>query len=365
MMKVPFASFVPLENELRDEIEEAFKRVLDRSWYIRGPEVDAFESEFAKYCNMKYCIGVGNGLDALTLILSALEIGKGDEVIVPANTFIATALAVSRVGAEVVLVDPSIDTYNIDVSRIEERITNKTKAIIPVHLYGCPCDMDEIERIARKYDLYVVEDCAQAHGAKYKGKKVGSFGIASAFSFYPGKNLGALGDAGAVVTNDPSIARKVKMLGNYGSAEKYVHECLGYNSRLDEFQAAFISVKLKVLDKVNEQRRMIARKYLEEIVNPGIILPDIDGDMESVWHVFAVRSKQRDKLEAYLNDQGISTNKHYPKPIHMQECYKNIGVDQCRLTNSELISETELSLPLFYGMSEEEIEYVINVINRF
>lgn len=364
-MKVQFSSFVPWEKEIKDELMEAFERVLDKSWYILGGEKEKFENEFAQYCGVDYCIGVGNGLDALMLSLKALGIGNGDEVIVPANTFIATALAVTYAGAVPVLVDADVNTYGIDVLKIEDKITDKTKAIVPVHLYGHPCDMDKIMDIAKKHNLYVIEDCAQAHGATYKGKRVGTFGIAAGFSFYPGKNLGALGDAGAAVCNDKELADKIRALSNYGSDYKYHHIYQGNNSRLDEMQAAFLSVKLKDLDRVNEERRIIASKYLERINNDKIILPFVSDDVEHVWHIFSVRCQYRDDLEKYLNDNGISTNKHYPIPIHLQQCYTDLNYKEEDFPIAEEISKTQLSLPLFYGMRDEEVEYVIDVINKF
>ena len=293
-MKIPFVSFKPMEKELDRELRAAFERVYDRSWYIEGEEGQAFEKAFAEYCGVKYCVGVGNGLDALMLVLKALGIGAGDEVIVPSNTYIATALAVTYTGAKPVFAEPDIKTFNIDVTKIEEKINNKTKAIMPVHLYGQPCDMDPIMDIAKKHDLFVVEDCAQAHGAKYKGKKIGTFGDAAGFSFYPGKNLGALGDAGAVVTNNEELAKKIRALGNYGSDYKYHHIYMGNNSRLDEMQAAFLSAKLPILEKMNEERRRIAKKYLEDVKNENVILPYVPDYAEPVWHIFGIRSKRRD-----------------------------------------------------------------------
>lgn len=364
-MMVPFASFVPMEKELHDELQEAFERVLGNSWYINGTEKESFERKFAEYCGVKYCVGVGNGLDALTLILKALGIGNGDEVIIPANTFIATALAVTNTGATPVLVDPKLNDFNIDIEKIEEKISSNTKAIIPVHLYGCACDMDLIMEIARKHNLLVVEDCAQAHGAKYKGKRIGSFGIASAFSFYPGKNLGALGDAGAVVSDDKDLIEKVGKLSNYGSDYKYHHIYKGCNSRLDEMQAAFLSAKLKYLDKMNEERRRIAALYLKNINNSKIVLPEIPTFCEPVWHVFAIRCLVRDKLEKYMSDKGIGTNKHYPIPIHLQECYNDLGLKTGDYPTAEEISATELSIPMYYGMKNEEIQYVIDALNDF
>lgn len=365
MMQIPFVSFKPMEQELDTDIRNAFERVYNRSWYIEGAEDEAFEKSFADYCGAEYCIGVGNGLDALMLILKALEIGAGDEVIVPSNTYIATALAVTYVGAEVVFVEPDIRTFNIDVDRIEEAITNKTKAIMPVHLYGQPCNMDKIMDIAQKHNLYVIEDCAQAHGATYKEKKVGTFGIAAGFSFYPGKNLGALGDGGAVVTSDASLAKKVRALGNYGSDYKYHHIYKGNNSRLDEFQAAFLSVKLPHLDRMNDARRAIAARYLTGIKREDIILPCVWDGVSPVWHIFGIRCKRRDELEAYLKEKGISTNKHYPIPMHLQECYKDLGYGKGKYPIAEEISDTQLSLPMYYGMTDAEVQYVIDSINSF
>lgn len=363
--EIPFSSFLPMERELESEIKESFERVFKRSWYVEGEEGKKFEKDFAKYCQADYCIGVGNGLDALTLILKAMGIGKGDEVIIPSNTFIATALSASRVGAKPVFVEPNLDTYNIDPDRIEASITSRTKAIIPVHLYGQVCDMDSILEIAKRHDLKVIEDCAQAHGAIYKGRKVGSFGDAAGFSFYPGKNLGALGDAGAVVTNSFELTEKIIALRNYGSDYKYSHIYQGYNSRLDEIQAAFLRVKLPYLDKMNDERRRIAEKYLNNIKNEKVILPTVPDYTESVWHIFAVRCYSRDKLEVYLNEKGIGTNKHYPIPIHLQKCYKDMGYKEGDFPISEEISKTELSLPMYYGMTDEEIDYVIDTINHF
>lgn len=364
-MRVPFVSFKPLEKELDSPLREAFNRVLENSWYIDGNEDKAFEKAFAAYCDSKYCVGVGNGLDALMLVLKAWGIGEGDEVIVPSNTYIATALAVTYVGAKPVFVEPDIRTYNIDPAKIEEKITPNTKAIMPVHLYGQACDMDPIMAIAQKYSLLVLEDCAQAHGATYKGKIIGSFGDAAGFSFYPGKNLGALGDAGATVTNDEVLAAKVRALGNYGSDYKYHHIYKGNNSRLDELQAAFLSAKLPMMDKVNDDRRATAEKYLAGITNPIVTLPYVMPECEPVWHVFAVRCEKRDALAAYLTEKGIGINKHYPIPMHMQECYKDLGIAEGELPIAEEISATELSIPMYYGMTDEEIQYVIDCINEF
>lgn len=364
-MKIPFVSFLPMEKELNDEIRGAFERVFTSSWYIEGKEDEAFEQTFAEYCGVSHCVGCGNGLDALMLSLKALGVGAGDEVIVPSNTYIATALAVTYVGAAPVFVEPDIDTFLIDPALIEAKITDKTKAIMPVHLYGQACDMDPIMEIAKKHGLFVVEDCAQAHGATYKGRKVGSFGDAAGFSFYPGKNLGALGDAGAAVTNSKELADKIRALGNYGSDYKYHHIYQGNNSRLDEMQAAFLSAKLPLLDKMNEERRRIAKMYSEGINNPKVITPVVREECVPVWHIYGVRCNERDALEKHLNDRGIGTNKHYPIPMHMQECYKELGIPEGALPVAEEISATELSLPMYYGMTDEQVRYVIDAINEF
>lgn len=364
-MKVPFVTFRPLEKELDKELRQAFERVYERSWYIEGKEDAQFEKKFAEYCNSSFCVGVGNGLDALMLALKALDIHDGDEVIVPSNTYIATALAVTYVGATPIFVEPDIRTFNIDPHKIEEKITTRTKAIMPVHLYGQPCEMDLIIKVAQKHGLYIIEDCAQAHGATYKGRKVGSFGDAAGFSFYPGKNLGALGDAGATVTSNRDLADKIRALGNYGSDYKYHHIYKGNNSRLDEMQAAFLTTKLQYLDQVNENRRNTAKRYLTEIQNENIILPYVDENTNPVWHIFGVRCKRREELEKWLNDGGIGTNKHYPIPMHLQECYADLGIKKGELPIAEKISETELSIPMYYGMTEEEIQFVIDRINQF
>lgn len=364
-MKIPFVTFLPMEHELDQDLRGAFERVYTRSWYIEGVEDEAFEKAFAAYCGTTDCVGTGNGLDALMLALKALGIQDGDEVIVPSNTFIATALAVTYVGAKPVFVEPDICTFNMDPSRIEAKITEKTRAIMPVHLYGQACDMDPIMEIANRYHLYVVEDCAQAHGATYKGRKVGTFGDAAGFSFYPGKNLGALGDAGAMVTNRKELADRVRALGNYGSDYKYHHIFKGSNSRLDEMQAAFLAAKLPHLDRMNQERRRIAQMYLDGIRNPQVILPVVMPGNVPVWHIFAVRCQNRDALEKYLKEGGIGTNKHYPIPMHLQQCYQDLGYQKGDLPIAEEISATELSLPLYYGMTDEQIQYVIDRINEF
>lgn len=365
-MKVPFVTFLPMHNEIRQELDSAYNRVLDKSYFIQGDECRKFEEEFADYCGVKYCVGVASGLDALILILKAMGIGNGDEVIVPSNTYIATALAVSYNGAKPVFVEPEIETFNINPSRIEEKITSNTKAIIAVHLQGRTADMEAINVIAKKHNLKVIEDAAQAHGAKYKGIKAGSLGDAAGFSFYPGKNLGALGDGGCVTTNDKALAEKIRALGNYGSDYKYHNIYKGVNSRLDEIQAAFLRVKLPNLDRWNEDRRATATKYFEGIKNTLIKLPlKSTNEFEHIYHVFVIRCDKRDELEKYLNDNGIRTLKHYPIPIHEQECYKDLGIKHGELPIAEEISRTVLSIPMYYGMTEDEINYVIEAINKF
>ena len=364
-MKIPFVTFLPMEKELNNDLRNAFDRVFTRSWYIDGVEDKAFEKAFAEYCGTKYCVGVGNGLDALMLALKALDIGEGDEVIVPSNTYIATALAVTYVGAQPVFVEPDIRTFNINPELIEVAITEKTKAIMPVHLYGQACDMDPIMEIAHKYGLKVVEDCAQAHGATYKGQKVGTFGDAAGFSFYPGKNLGALGDAGALVTSDKGLADKVRALGNYGSDYKYHHIYKGNNSRLDELQAAFLAVKLPRLERMNAERRRIAQLYTEGIKNPKVVTPYVPENCVPVWHIYGIRCAERDTLEKHLNEKGIGTNKHYPIPMHLQECYRDLNISKGALLIAEEISNTELSIPMYYGMTDEEMQFVIAAINEF
>lgn len=365
-MQVPFLDLSIMHRELRTELDQAYKSVMDSNYFIQGEQCAKFEEEFAQYCGVDYCIGVASGLDAIYLILKAMGIGKGDEVIVPANTFIATALAVSYTGATPVLVDPEWETFNIDVSKIEEKINTRTRAIIAVHLQGRTADMDAVCDIAKRYNLRVIEDSAQAHGAKYKGRHTGQLGDAAAFSFYPGKNLGALGDGGCVVTQDLELAKKVRALGNYGAIEKYHHIYQGNNSRLDEMQAAFLRVKLSRLDQWNKERRVIAQFYREAIKNPMIMLPaKSDEEYEHIYHVFAIRSEHRDQLEDYLRQNGIGTVKHYPIPIHMQKAYEGLQLPKGSYPIAEKISETVLSIPIFYGMSQEQMQYVADVINQF
>lgn len=365
MKKIPWVSFTPMQKEIKKDILKSFESMYDKSIYIQGDEYKKFNEEFAEYCGAKYAVGVGNGLDALMLILRAFEIGPGDEVIVPSNTFIATALAATYVGATPVFVEPILEEYNIDPLKIEEKITDKTKAIMAVHLYGQCCDMDAINLIAKKHNLKVIEDAAQAHGATYKGKKAGSLGDAAGFSMYPGKNLGALGDGGMVTTNDKELATKIAALCCYGSDYKYHHIYKGVNSRLDEIQAGFLSIKLKHLDKWNADRNRIAKMYLNGIKNPKIKLPVVNKNNYHIWHIFAIRCNERDSLEKYLNDNGIGTNKHYPTPMHLQGAYADLNIAKGSLPLAEEISDTELSIPMYYGMTNEEVEYIIDMINKF
>lgn len=366
MMNIPFATFKHMHDEIREDLDNAYKKVMDSNYFIQGKECEMFEKEFAEYCGAKYCVGVATGLDALYLILKALDIKEGDEVIVPSNTFIATALAVSYCGATPVFVEPILETYNINPNLIEEKISSHTKAIIPVHLQGRAADMDAINKIAKKNGLYVIEDAAQAHGCEYKGKKVGTLSDAAGFSFYPGKNLGALGDGGAVVTNNKDLAEKIRALGNYGSDYKYHHIYKGTNSRLDEIQSAFLRCKLPHLNKWNEERRKIAKKYIEGISNPLIKLPlKDDNEFRHIYHVFVIRCQKRDELENYLKENGIGTVKHYPIPLHLQEAYKDLNIHKGALPIAEEISATVLSIPMYYGMTDTEIQYVIDKLNEF
>lgn len=362
-MNIPFSTMSKMHEEIRQEMIDKFTNIYDKGWYIGGDECKKFEEEFAKYIGAKYCVGVGNGLDALRTALLALEIGEDDEIIVPSNTYIATALAVSYTGAKPILVDPDIETYNLCTKGIEEAITKKTKAIIIVNLYGQSADMDEIMKIAKKHKLYVIEDCAQSHNSYYKGKKTGTFGDIGCFSFYPGKNLGALGDGGAVVTDNKKLAEKIRAISNYGSIEKYKHTYKGINSRLDEMQAGFLRIKLKNLDKYTKERQKVAERYLNEINNPKIILPKVGKDRTHVWHIFAIRCKTRNHLQEYLNEKGIHTNIHYPISIAKQKAYKDDNLND--LPVAEKIAKEELSLPLYYGMTDKEIDYVISVLNKY
>lgn len=358
-MKIPFLDLKAGYFEQQTEIDAAIKRVLESGWYILGREVDAFEQEYATFCEAKYCVGVANGLDALHLSLLALGVGPGDEVIVPSNTYIATWLAVSQCGAKPVPVEPDEATYNIDPARIEAVITPRTAVILPVHLYGQPADMDPILAIACKHSLKVLEDCAQAHGARYKGKRLGAHGDVAAWSFYPGKNLGAYGDGGAITTDDPQIADRIRVLRNYGSRVKYVNEVRGWNSRLDTLQAAILRVKLRNLDGKNETRRKIAIQYCTALTSSGLTIPFVPDWADPVWHLFVIRSKARDQLQQQLNQAGVGTLIHYPIPPHLQSAYVDLGFSKGSFPIAEQIHQEVLSLPMFPSMTSEQTSQVI------
>lgn len=363
-MKVPFLDLKAPHVELHSELEDAFRRVLESGWYILGAEVEAFEGEFAAYCEAQHCVGVANGLDALHLALLALGVGPGDEVIVPSNTYIATWLAVSQCGAIPVPVEPDDATFNIDPARIEAAITGRTRAILPVHLYGQPADLDPILAIARKHGLKVLEDGAQAHGARYKGRRLGGHGDAVAWSFYPGKNLGAMGDGGAVTTNDPAIADRLRVLRNYGSRVKYVNETRGFNSRLDPLQAAFLRTKLRQLDRWNDARRNIAGHYLRALADTGLVLPVVPDWAEPVWHLFVVRSNARDQLQQQLDRAGIGTMIHYPIPPHLQKAYQELGFAEGAFPIAERMAGQVLSLPMGPHLGDESVRHVINALRE-
>lgn len=345
-MKIPFLDLGAAYRELKPEIDTAVARVLDSGWYILGPEVEAFEAEWAGYCGAKHAIGLANGLDALIIALRALDVGPGDEVIVPSNTYIATWLAVSAVGATPVPVEPDTVTYNIDPTKIAQAITPQTKVLLPVHLYGQPADMDPILALARERGIAVVEDAAQGHGARYKGKRIGVHGDIVCWSFYPGKNLGALGDAGAITTNDAGLAARVALLRNYGSRQKYVNEVQGVNSRLDPIQAAVLRAKLPHLDAWTDRRRAIASAYAEALLDSGLILPNAPNWVEPVWHLYVVRSSDRDGLQKRLAEAGVGTLIHYPIPPHMQDAYAELGLAPDALPMARNLAGEVLSLPM-------------------
>ncbi|MEJ5378461.1 MAG: DegT/DnrJ/EryC1/StrS family aminotransferase [bacterium] len=363
-MTVEFLDLKRAYQELKKGLDEAYRKVMESGSYILGSEVDQFEREFAAYCGVRHCIGVGNGLEALHLILRAYEIGPGDEVIVPSNTYIATWLAVTYAGAIPVPVEPDERTYNIDPSRILQALTKRTRAIIAVQLYGHTADMDPIKEIALRHGIKVIEDAAQAHGARYKGARAGSLGDAAGFSFYPGKNLGAFGDGGAVTTNDDSLANRIRALRNYGSHTKYYNDYKGFNSRLDELQAAFLRVKLRKLDEWNERRAKIAAKYLDGLSDiSGLTLPHVPNWAEPVWHLFVVRTERRDLFQKHLADAGIGTLIHYPVPPHKQKAYREMN--SLSFPISERIHNEVLSLPMGPHMNKNEVDRVIESVRKF
>ncbi len=364
-MNIPFLDLKATYRELQAECDEAYRRVMESGWYIMGDELSRFEEEFARYCGVKHCIGVGNGLEALHLVLRAWGIGAGDEVIVPANTYIATWLAVTYAGARPVPVEPDPETYNLDPGKIVAAINQNTKAIIAVHLYGQPADMDAINSIGKQYHLKVLEDAAQAQGAVYKGRHTGNLGDAAGFSFYPGKNLGAYGDAGAVTTNDDVLAAKVRSLRNYGSKVKYINEDLGFNSRLDELQAAFLRVKLKHLDEWNRRRRSLAEIYLQKLNGEDLSVPYVPEWAEPAWHLFVIRSRRRDQLQLYLKDKEIETLIHYPIPPHLSGAYLGLGFKAGDFPLTELLANEALSLPIGPHQKINMASTVIQTVNHY
>lgn len=360
---IKFLDLKKINNRYREEIDSRIKNILDKGWYLQGEENENFTKNFANFCGTKFALGVANGLDALNLIIKAYGFGNGDEIIVPANTYIATILAISENGCIPILVEPDIKTYNINPDSIEEKITTKTKAIMGVHLYGQAVQMEKIWKIAKKYNLKIIEDSAQAHGAIYQENRTGNLGDASGFSFYPGKNLGCIGDGGAVTTNDEELFNKIKAIANYGSDRKYHHIYKGVNSRLDEIQAAVLDVKLKHLDSDNNKRREISKYYRENIKNSKLILPETYDEKSHVWHIFAVRTQNRDEFQKYLTEKGIQTIIHYPTPPHKQGAYKEWNNLSFPIT--EEIHNTILSLPISPVMTDSEIEKVVEVVNEY
>lgn len=363
--EVPFLDLGQTYLEIKDELDAAYERVMSSGWYILGKEVSAFEREFAAYCEAEHCVGVGNGLEALQLILHAYGIGASDEVIVPANTYVATWLAVSNAGATVVPVEPATRTYNLDPERIEVAITSRTKAILCVHLYGQPADMDGVNEVAQRHGLKVIEDAAQAHGARYRKRRAGSLGDAAGWSFYPTKNLAAYGDAGAVTTNDGELAHKVRLLRNYGSQNKNYNEVRGVNSRLDELQAALLRVRLKHLDEWNNRRAEIAERYLTELEGANLLLPAVAEGADPVWHLFVVRSNVRDELKKLLTRTGVNTLVHYPVPPHLQEAYRYLGLPVGSFPITEAIHREVLSLPMGPHLSEADQVRVMQAVKTF
>ena len=361
---IPFLDSGRRYRELKAEIDAAVSRVLESGWYILGPEVEAFEAEWAAYCDAKHAVGLANGLDALTLALRALDIGPGDEVIVPSNTYIATWLAVTGVGATPVPVEPDAATHNIDPARIEAAITSRTRALLPVHLYGQPADMDPILDIAQRHGLRVIEDAAQAHGARYKGKRIGAHGDIVCWSFYPGKNLGALGDAGAITTNDTALAERVALLRNYGSRQKYVNEEAGVNSRLDPIQAAVLRVKLGVLDEWTERRRAVATAYTVGLAESDLILPHVPDWAEPAWHLYVVRTSDREALQGRMTEAGIGTLIHYPIPPHMQKAYTDMEILPEALPLARDLASEVLSLPMGPQLGLDQVQDIVNALKN-
>lgn len=363
-MNVPANTLRPQFDLFREEYLEAAARVLGSGWYILGEEVKAFEGEFARFTGSRHCVGLASGLDALVLAVRALGIGLGDEVIVPSNTYIASVLGITERGATPIFVEPD-EFYNLDPSKIETAITRRTRAVMAVHLYGQPCDMPSICSLAEKYGLMVIEDCAQSHGASVAGRMTGTWGVISCFSFFPTKNLGAFGDAGAVVTDSDALAERIRLLRNYGSVQKYVNEIEGVNSRLDELQAALLRVKLRHIDELQAGRQQAADRYRSKITNPSIRLPKVRDGVEPVWHQFVIASDRRDVLQRYLADAGIGTLIHYPIPPHLSKAYARLGYGKGDFPIAEHCANTVLSLPIYDGISQAEVDCVCNAINEF
>ncbi|WP_300974832.1 DegT/DnrJ/EryC1/StrS aminotransferase family protein [Sphingomonas sp. LHG3406-1] len=364
-MTIPFLDLGAAYRELASEIDAVVARSLASGWYIGGPEVTAFEEKFAAFCEADHCVGLGNGLDALHLALRAMNVDPGDEVILASNGYVATMLAVSMVGATPVLVEPDPATHNLDPARVEEAVTERTKVILPTHLYGQPADLDPLLDIAGRHGLRLLEDAAQAHGARYKGRQVGGHGNAVAWSFYPSKNLGALGDAGAVTTNDPELADRIRTLGNYGSHRRYVNEVRGVNSRLDPVQAAVLSVKLDRLEAWNERRRRTASHYLDKLAGSGLTLPHVPHWADPAWHLFVVRSPRRDALQQSLAAAGVQTLIHYPIPPHLQGAYADLGLPKGSLPVAEQLADEVLSLPIGPHLSDEQTLAVIKAVQEY
>jgi len=362
--KIPLVGLFDQYQTIKPEIDAAIQNIITNSSFVGGAEVRSFENDFAAYCEAKACVGVGNGTDALYLALRALGIGPGDEVITVAHTFIATSEAISMTGATPIFIDVLEDTMLMDPALIEPAITPQTKAIVPVHLYGQSCDMDAIMEIARKHDLKVVEDAAQAHGGRWRGQRVGSIGDAATFSFYPGKNLGAFGDAGAVVSQDEDFIEHVRMLANHGRLEKYTHKMEGVNSRLDSLQAAILRVKLQYLDEWNARRRQVADAYLEQLTQSGIAMPVVNANAETVWHLFVIRVTEREQLQSFLKERGIATGIHYPVPLHLQPAYEHRR-SSFDLPATERAAQEVMSLPMYAELKQNEIEAVCDAVTAF
>lgn len=365
-MQIPFIDFKKMHAPIREEIDSAIKTVLDNNAFILGKAVTEFEADFAKAHDVKHCIGVSSGTDANHLALWALGIGHGDEVIIPANTFIATAWGATLCGATPVFVDCEIDSYNLDPNKVEEKITPKTKAIVAVHLYGQPADLDELRKIADKHNIFLVEDAAQSHIAAYKGKKIGGLSKVSSYSFYPGKNLGAFGEGGAVTTNDDAVAKKVRMQRDHGSEKKYYHEIYGHNYRMEGIQGAVLGIKLKYLHDWTEKRRAAAKKYNELLKDiKEILLPKEMEYAKHVYHLFVIQTKRRDELQKFLNDNGVASGLHYPVPLHLQKCFEHLGYKKGDFPETEKLADECLSLPMFPDLSDEQIQYVCEKIKHF